>query len=155
VNAEAPIVSRKLLPPLWVLILLAAEFALNHWLPVVPWIPGPWRLVGWVIIAKGVFITLWAWSLFKRAGTGIKPFSPSTALVLSGPYRFTRNPMYLGMTTTLLGVAVVMGSLTPFIAPVTFIFIITYRFIRPEEEHMERAFGPSYRELKKRVRRWL
>jgi protein-S-isoprenylcysteine O-methyltransferase Ste14 len=154
-NADALTVSRKVLPPIWFLIFLGTEFALNHWLPVVKWIPRPWNLIGWAIIAKGIFITLWAWSLFKRAGTGIKPFSPSTALVVAGPYQFTRNPMYLGMATILLGAAVVLGSLTPFVGPVIFVVIITYRFIRPEEQHMERAFGTAYLDLKRRVRRWL
>jgi protein-S-isoprenylcysteine O-methyltransferase Ste14 len=155
VNAEAPIVSRKILPPIWVLLVLGAELSLNHWLPVVRLVPAPWNLIGWAVVAKGVVIILWAWSLFKRTGTGIKPFSPSTALVVSGPYRFSRNPMYLGMATLLLGAAVVMGSLTPFVGPVLFVLIITFRFIRFEEQHMERAFGADYLDMKKRVRRWL
>jgi protein-S-isoprenylcysteine O-methyltransferase Ste14 len=102
-----------------------------------------------------VALILWAAGLFKRAGTGIVPFSESTALVTGGPYRLTRNPMYVGMAAVLFGAAAVMGSLTPFIGSIAFVAIITARFILPEEAHLERAFGPSYLELKRRVRRWL
>lgn len=77
-NAEVPTVSRKILPPVWVLILLGAELVLNHWLPVARLIPSPWNLIGWAVIVKGVVITLWAWRLFKRAGTGIRPSRSST-----------------------------------------------------------------------------
>jgi protein-S-isoprenylcysteine O-methyltransferase Ste14 len=150
-----PVASRSILPPHWFLIALGVELALNRWLPVVVWVPGPLRALGGGVVVAGVCLTLWAFSLFRRARTGIKPFSESTSLVVAGPYRFTRNPMYLGLTVTLLGSAVIMGALTPFVAPILFAVVITTRFIRFEEVQMERTFGNSYLGWKKRVRRWL
>ena len=75
--------------------------------------------------------------------------------MLEGPYKFTRNPMYLGMAGILLGAAVYMGSITPFVVIPAFMALITERFIVPEEAKLEAAFGGQYLEYKKRVRRWL
>jgi protein-S-isoprenylcysteine O-methyltransferase Ste14 len=106
-------------------------------------------------MALSIGLILWAALLFKRAGTNIRPFLPSTALVLSGPYRFTRNPMYLGMAGTLLGAGVFMGSITPFVVIPAFMALITERFIVREEEKLEAAFGREYLDYKARVWRWL
>jgi protein-S-isoprenylcysteine O-methyltransferase Ste14 len=138
-----------------VAICLAVELALNRWFPILRWSSFSLAAAGVALIGAGLTLILWAAGLFRRTGTGIVPFSESTALVTNGPYRFTRNPMYLGMATILLGAAAVMGSPTPLFGPIAFIAIITTRFIVPEEAHMERAFGASYLELKRRVRRWL
>jgi protein-S-isoprenylcysteine O-methyltransferase Ste14 len=153
--------ARRLYPPHWFFLLFALEFALDRWLPitrqlpVAAWIPRSLQLAGWVLVVAGATLGGWAALLFQRAKTGIVPFSPSSSLVLAGPYRFTRNPMYLGMATVLLGAAMILGSLTPLVSPLLFIVIVTHRFIRPEEAQMERTFGASYMEWKKRVRRWL
>ncbi|MGH8742056.1 MAG: methyltransferase family protein, partial [Burkholderiales bacterium] len=71
------------------------------------------------------------------------------------PYRFTRNPMYLGMSGALLGAAVYLGSLTPFVVVPAFMALLADRFIAPEEAFLERAFGQAYLDYKARVRRWL
>jgi protein-S-isoprenylcysteine O-methyltransferase Ste14 len=106
-----------------------------------------------MVLAIGLI--LWAAALFRRAGTNIRPYLPSTALVVSGPYRFTRNPMYLGMAGTLLGVAVFLGSITPFVVIFAFMGLIKERFILLEEAKLEAAFGSDYVQYKERVRRWL
>jgi protein-S-isoprenylcysteine O-methyltransferase Ste14 len=152
---NAPTTPRRLYPPHWFAILLLLELALNRWVPILQWIPPAARPAGWALGALGFVIGGWAALLFRRAKTGIVPFSASTSLVTAGPYLFTRNPMYLGMAIMLLGVAILTGALTPFVGPVAFVFIVTHTFIRPEETHMEETFGASYVELKRRVRRWL
>jgi protein-S-isoprenylcysteine O-methyltransferase Ste14 len=118
-------------------------------------IQAPYRYGGIVLMVLSIGLILWAALLFKRAGTNIRPFLPSTALVLSGPYRFTRNPMYLGMAGTLLGAGVFMGSITPFVVIPAFMALITERFIVREEEKLEAAFGREYLDYKARVWRWL
>src|SRR4051812_10304843 len=122
---------RKLLPPHIALLLLGLELVLHRFVPLAAVVPASLRVGGYGLIALGVLVPLWAVRLFRRAHTGVVPFSPSTALVLAGPYRLTRNPMYLGMASVLVGVAVRLGSLTPFVAPVLFVGVITVRFIRP------------------------
>jgi protein-S-isoprenylcysteine O-methyltransferase Ste14 len=131
------------------------EIALDRWLPVAELVARPISYAGAALIVCGILLAIWAARLFALAKTGVVPFSESTSLVASGPYRFTRNPMYLGMVLVLLGVAVILGSLTPFLVVPAFVVLITYLFILPEEGHMERAFGTAYSERKRQVRRWI
>ena len=100
-------------------------------------------------------IVFWARMLFVKAGTTVKPFQESSELVMMGPFNLTRNPMYLSMTVFLLGLAILLGSLTPFFIIPFFVWIITKRFIRVEERMLEQRFGESYRAYKARVRRWI
>jgi protein-S-isoprenylcysteine O-methyltransferase Ste14 len=122
---------------------------------VLPLFVAPYRYAGIVVIALALGLAAWGALLFRRAGTGIVPFSPATALVTRGPYRFTRNPMYLGMAGTLLGAAILLGSLTPFVVIPAFMAVIAERFIAREEAMLEQAFGSAYLDYKARVRRWL
>jgi protein-S-isoprenylcysteine O-methyltransferase Ste14 len=124
-------------------------------LPIARPIEDPYRYAGIVIAGLGVALDAWALALFLRAKTGIIPFSEARALVARGPYRWTRNPMYLGMAAILLGFALYLGSVTPFFVIPAFMGLIAERFIGPEEEMLERAFGQSYVDYKARVRRWL
>jgi protein-S-isoprenylcysteine O-methyltransferase Ste14 len=98
---------------------------------------------------------LWVAGIFDRAGTTIKPFEESSALVTTGPFRVSRNPVYLGMVLGLLGVAVLAGSLSPFLVIPLFAVLIDRRFIQAEEAQLERTFGASYVAYKSQVRRWL
>ena len=94
---------------------------------------------------------------FRRAGTTVNPLQPenSTALVVGGIYRYTRNPMYLGMVLVLLGCAVTVGASTALLVPPLFMIIIEYRFIRPEEAMLHERFPEAYAAYCARVRHWL
>ena len=115
----------------------------------------PYAYAGIAPIAIGVAFNLWADSMFKKNRTTVKPHLKPTALMTSGVFQFTRNPMYLGMTLILLGVSICVGSLTAFISSVVFFFISERSFIPLEEASMEAAFGDSYLAYKQRVRRWV
>jgi protein-S-isoprenylcysteine O-methyltransferase Ste14 len=143
------------IPPVYFLAALLLMALLHQVLPLAQIFFAPYRYAGIVIMALAVAPILWAALLFRRAGTGIVPFSPATALVLGGPYRFTRNPMYLGMAGILLGAALLMGSLSPFAVIPAFMALIADRFIAPEEAMLERAFGRDYLDYMAMVRRWL
>jgi protein-S-isoprenylcysteine O-methyltransferase Ste14 len=88
-------------------------------------------------------------------GTTVKPLGKSTALVTSGPFRISRHPMYVGFVLVLLGAAMMLGTLTPFIIGAAFAIFIDVVFVRFEERKMEHQFGEAWREYKRRVRRWL
>ena len=90
-------------PPVYFLVALGLMALLDYVVPVLPLIVRPYRYAGAVFVALGLALAAWGALLFRRAGTGILPFTPATALVTRGPYRFTRNPMYLGMAAVLLG----------------------------------------------------
>lgn len=144
-----------LLPPVWLVLCLLVMVLLHLYFPVVEFgAPGA-RYIGIALVVLGVGITIWAAALFKRAQTGIVPFSPATYLVLGGPYLWTRNPMYVGMALALLGSAVFLASLAPFFILPLFVLVINNRFILAEEHMLEEAFGEAYREYKAKVRRWL
>jgi protein-S-isoprenylcysteine O-methyltransferase Ste14 len=147
--------SRTVVPPVYFLVALLVMGFFHAVVPGAYIIQAPYRYGGIVLMMLAVGLILWAATLFRRAGTNIRPYLPSTALVVSGPYRFTRNPMYLGMAGTLLGVAVFLGSITPFVVIFAFMGLIKERFILPEETKLEAAFGSDYLQYKERVRRWL
>jgi len=142
-------------PPVILLVFILAEIGLHKWLPIARIIPEPWHWVGAGLIALGIAIVVGPVSAFSRAETTIKPFQDSSALVSAGMYRFTRNPMYLGMLCVLIGVAVLTGSLSPFVGPVLFVPVLNARVIRHEEVMLEEAFGNEYRDFKSSVRRWI
>jgi protein-S-isoprenylcysteine O-methyltransferase Ste14 len=147
--------SRMFVPPVYFLMALLLMGFFHRVAPGARLLEAPYRHGGLVLIGLALGLILWAAFLFRRAGTNIRPYLPSTALVLSGPYKFTRNPMYLGMAGVLLGAAVFMGSISPFIVIPAFMALISERFIVTEEAKLEAAFGRDYLEYKGRVRRWL
>jgi protein-S-isoprenylcysteine O-methyltransferase Ste14 len=144
-----------LLPPVYFLAALGMMTVLHWYLPLFRWIEAPYRYVGAIVIVLSIGLMLWAARLFKRADTGIVPFTPVTSLVVVGPYRFTRNPMYLGMAGTLLGVAVLFGTFAPLMVIPVFVALIEWRFIRAEEAMLAATFGEAYTQYKTHVRRWL
>ena len=145
----------KMLPPIWFLLALIAMFALHFLVPIARLIPQPWNWLGLIFILAGVALAITGARLFTRHGTGVVPFSPVTKLVLDGPYRFTRNPMYLGMVISLAGAAIMFGTLSPWLPIPAFACWINHRFIAQEEVMLEEHFGADYLAFKKRVRRWI
>jgi protein-S-isoprenylcysteine O-methyltransferase Ste14 len=111
-------------------------------------------LGGLVSLAGAVAIGL-ALNLFRRAGTRPEPWQPSCTIVETGLYRFTRNPMYLGMALFYAGVAVMLDSIVSLLLLIPLLFVIQSGVIRREEVYLEQKFGEPYRRYKRRVRRWL
>lgn len=133
-------------------------FALDRWVwpfrfgdgarPV--FVPG-----GWLLIVVGLGLMLWAMATFRRARTSLLPFRPASAMVTSGPYRFTRNPMYVGFTLLYLGLSLLMGLAWPLVMLPLVLVALTVLVIRREERYLEDAFGGEYGAYRSRVRRWL
>ena len=151
----APKPCSRVLPPFWFLLAAAAAVGLHLALPVADLVPPPWNLVGLALIAVGLGLDVAAASMFRSARTPLRPTERPTALVTGGIFRLSRNPMYLGMVVVLAGLAVTLGSTTPWAAPLVFAFWIDHCFIRPEERAMEALFGDSFREYRARVQRWI
>lgn len=143
------------LPPVILLTFILLEILLHYQFPVASVIAAPWKWSGIGLIALGILIIASPALSFRRSDTTIIPFQESSSLVVSGMFRVTRNPMYLGMVTILTGVAVLTGSLSPFVMPILFVPVLNRRVIRHEEVMLEQAFGDEYRDYMKQVRRWL
>jgi protein-S-isoprenylcysteine O-methyltransferase Ste14 len=139
----------------WLLVALAASFALDRWWPMVRLVHAPWKYLGYLPLAFGALMAITAAGAFRRAGTPLVPFEPSTALVTGGWFRMTRNPMYLGLTLILFGVALIDGTLGAFLPLPVFVAILHFRFVRGEEKFLEGIFGEDYLRYRLRVRRWI
>lgn len=145
---------RKTIPPVYFLAALLLMVLLARLMPMAHLVYVPLRIFGGVMILAGLAVTVsGAWT-FKRADTPIRPFEQATMLVTADIYRYTRNPMYLGMLFMLTGVWIALGKLSPlFIIPI-FFFVIREGFVKPEEEFLEKIFGEQYLVYKTGVRRW-
>ena len=146
----------KLPPPIWALFYLIVAAAISYvagW-PQVPGLPLAW--LGGLLIVLGGALAVTAARLFRREGTEINPTSPANRkLVTSGPYSFTRNPMYLGLTSISLGVAFWAGWWPMFLAPVMTFATANWAHIPFEEEKMRRQFADAFDAYLRKVRRWL
>ncbi len=143
------------MPPTLLAVSIAAMVALHFLLPVLRVIPWPWNLLGVLPVAFGIVWNIRAEQLFKRHQTTVKPHLQPTTLVETGPFRLSRNPMYVGMAAIAVGVAGLCGSLTPMFVPIAFIAVVAVVFIPMEERAMQQAFGDAWARYRTRVRRWL
>lgn len=145
------------LPPLIFLGSLALAALLEAILPL-PLLPlAPALGYGWgaLLVLGGLILLLLGARRFRAAGTNIPPTLPATALVVTGPYRWTRNPLYLAMILVYLGLGVVALSLWTLLLAVPLVLLLTYGVIIREEAYLERKFGGDYRAYRARVRRWI
>ena len=146
---------KKILPPTYLFVAIVVMVALHFLFPLAKSIPFPWNLLGLLPFAAGIALNLSADSAFKKNGTTVKPFETSTFLIADGVYRLCRHPMYLGFVLLLAGIALFMGSLSPFAVVILFPFLMEGIFIRTEERMMEETFGDRWREYRRTVRRWI
>jgi len=113
------------------------------------------QLFGLLLVAGGVGVCFFAAAIFQARDTTKSPYGEPSQFVVERPYTFTRNPMYVGVTATLLGLAIFFGSIVMLLAPVVFFVVLDRMVIPNEEASMERLFGQRYLDYKARVRRWL
>jgi protein-S-isoprenylcysteine O-methyltransferase Ste14 len=142
-------------PLVFFLIAILLTVALHFLLPFRELIAFPWRLAGLLPLLVGLILNVLADRSLKRHKTTVKPWEKSTALVTDGVFRLSRHPMYLGMVLMLAGVAILLGSLTPWCVLLALVLLFEARFITAEESVLEGSFGEAYRAYKKQVRRWI
>jgi protein-S-isoprenylcysteine O-methyltransferase Ste14 len=143
----------KIHPPLLAAVLLVGTLIL-HALFETSEVEGH-EVLGLLLVAGGIGVSFFAAALFQARATTKNPYGEPAQFVVEMPYTFTRNPMYLGLATALLGFAIFFGSIVMLLAPIGF-FIVLDRVVIPNEEaSMERMFGQQYLDYKTRVRRWL
>jgi protein-S-isoprenylcysteine O-methyltransferase Ste14 len=143
-------------PPLaWGLAVIAG-LALD-WLVPLPLLPADVS-AGWLgamVFVLALALFAWAIVTMTRAGSNVPTNRPTTTIVEGGPYRFTRNPIYLGMFLGLIGLAIMFGNLWLLMMLVPFALVIRYGVVAREEAYLDRKFGNVYRGYRSRVRRWL
>jgi protein-S-isoprenylcysteine O-methyltransferase Ste14 len=152
-NRDHPGVLAK--PPKIYLASIVAGAALE-WLRPLPFAPAgsePW--LGLALLAAGIGLMAWAMRQFAQAKTNVPTDLPATTVVRSGPYRWSRNPIYLSLTLIHLGIACWLNGGWLLVSLAITLVVMVYGVIRREERYLEAKFGETYRAYRKEVRRWL
>ena len=145
----------RLIPPLVYFGPFAVMWALHWWRP---WsIPGGAALTvaGLVMVLSGIALTIWSVVTFRSAHTTVIPWEQVSAMVTTGPFRFSRNPIYLADAIAYLGGTLLIRSWWPLVAVPGVLWVMRRQVIDREETYLGERFGDVYREYRLRVRRWL
>ena len=145
----------SLLPTGYLLIAMLLILLIHFILPLTRLIPIPWNLVGILPLGFGIWINLAADKAFHRRGTTVKPFEEPSTLITSGVFSISRNPMYLGFVAILIGIALLLGTLSPYLIVIAFAILVDRMFITVEEKNLEHKFSSMWMKYKKDVRRWI
>jgi protein-S-isoprenylcysteine O-methyltransferase Ste14 len=147
-------VKRRLPPPKYLNLVIGLQVVLHFMLPIRRVIFWPYSCLGLVFIALGAVINVWAVRLLQERNTTLDFHGQANAMVTDGPYRISRNPVYLGGVLVSLGLAILLGSLIAFVFPVTLFWILDGLYVRLEEPALLTRFGARYLDYKRKVRRW-
>jgi protein-S-isoprenylcysteine O-methyltransferase Ste14 len=145
-------------PPLLFMGALMLGALLSLIIPLGPRLASPNGLalaVGVTFVVIGFALAAFSVRSFRRAGTSVVPGEPSTALVVNGPYRVTRNPIYIGLVLIYFGLAIILTSLWVLLLLIPVLFILQRGVVEREEVYLGRQFGEAYRRYQARVPRWL
>lgn len=150
-----PFASRQLIAPVLTSICLLVMVLLHRLYPIGLLIRFPFNLTGLLFSGLGLTTCLAAQRQFRKIGTTLYPFSLPGKLVTNGLFRYTRNPMYLGLTVFLMGVWLLLGSLSPGICVATFLVIADRWYIAYEERQLLSVFGAEYESYQTKTPRWM
>lgn len=146
---------KKLLPPQTLLLSVITMLVLNFLYPVLDIIYYPFTLIGVFPLVLGLMISISGSKLFEKIGTNIKTFNKPDKLVTQSLFAYSRNPMYLGFVLLLLGISILLGSLSPFIISFFYFMLLNNWYIPFEEKCCEETLGEEYLAYKSIVRRWI
>jgi len=142
-------------PPLIYVSALAFGLLVNSIYPIGLLPRGLPRTTGLPLVFGGLVIGVLGFREMRRAGTNVDPYHPTTAIVDAGPYQFTRNPLYVGMTLMYCGISALSNAFAPILLLPVVLAIMRRGVIEREERYLERKFGDEYLSYKERVRRWM
>lgn len=142
-----------MLPPTLLLLHIMAGIILSWIFPFS--IGHAWGWLGLILISASLGITHWSKTLFKNAGTNVAPNKPSVTIVKDGPYRYSRNPMYVCFILVFVALALLADAPMMLLVTLPLWYLLDQRVIVPEEEYLEDKFGDDYRDYKAQVRRWI
>ncbi|MBA4489916.1 isoprenylcysteine carboxylmethyltransferase family protein [Paracoccus sp. S1E-3] len=142
------------LPPVWALGLMLLSIAAGRLLPPGPFEEPAWRILGAALLIGGLALVIWAMLWFRRKRTSIYPSGAPTRLIVEGPFRINRNPIYTGMALAVFGGTFLWGGPAGLIIAAIFPLLVTRRFILAEEQALRAAFGAEAADYFARSRRW-
>lgn len=146
---------KRILPPTLLTMSIGLMILLQYTLPIYYIIRCPINFSGITLMIIGIVLSIIGSNKFHQVKTSIMTFDEPSVLVTNGLYKYSRNPMYLGFGLLILGIWILMGSLSTLLVAILFIVSIDLYYIPFEEEMLNKKFGGKYYEYKKRVRRWI
>ena len=138
-----------------VAILIVLPILFHYLFPIFIIVPKPFTYLGIALMLLGFALATWAAKTFREVGTSYQLHGESSVLTTSGPFRISRNPMYLAMVIWIVGLAALLGSLIAFVFPILLFLVANFLIIPSEERNMEQMFGEQYAKYRLQVRRWL
>lgn len=145
----------RLITPVLVSVCVLFMFLLDRFLPVKVIIPYPCNLAGGLFLISGLGITLMGVIIIEQAATTLHTYKQPNKLITDGPYRYSRNPIYLGLLLVLIGLWILLGSLSPSTCIAAYFIVSNNCYIPFEERMLAGRFGPAYSSYQNRVRRWI
>lgn len=142
-------------PPIIALTFLVIAYLLGRFISIPFVVPTILRYIGVALTVVGVLLGIGAFLEFQKARTTVDPHGSTTQLVISGIYRFTRNPMYLGLLLIVIGLPLYLDLFWGILLAPIFIFLMNHLVIQHEEAYLEKKFGKIYTNYTSRVRRWV
>lgn len=144
----------KLPPGLFIFSIILAIIADRFW-PIIKLITRPYSYIGILLMFSGLYLMVWGGMTMRAHRTTVEFRKSPTTLITIAPFNFSRNPGYLGQLLLVLGVAVLLGSLSPLFILLIDFLILNWIVLPIEEQNLEQTFGAQYLEYEKRVRRWI
>ena len=143
-------------PPLLFAGMLLLGLTLHFLVPLPLALPAvPARAIGGALLVASAVLARWGERTMRRAGTNVRPDQPTTAVVSDGPFRYSRNPLYLATTGLYAAIALLIPAVWPLLLLVPLLVILQWGIIAREERYLDRKFGAEYGAYRSRVRRWL
>ena len=142
-------------PPLIMLLALIAAIALQRFWPLSVASRAVAVTLGVAFCLFGIGIAAWGRITLVRGGTDVSPYRPTTSIITGGPYRFTRNPLYVGIQSLFIGLSLLVGTWWGLVLLVPAFLILHFGVVLREEAYLEHKFGQPYLAYKSSVRRWL
>jgi protein-S-isoprenylcysteine O-methyltransferase Ste14 len=152
---DHPNINRNIHPPIVMLFHLLAAFLLNWLLPLPFALPKVFEWMGYILVFVGLGFAFSAVSQFGKMRTTLDPHGSANTIVTSGPYRFSRNPIYLGFVCTLIGLPLALENIWGAVLSPVLMVSLYHLVIKHEEAYLEEKFKDVYTSYKSRVRRWL
>jgi len=145
-----------ILPPAPYAAVLLGGWWLDRNVLALPWDWGTvTRPLGWLLVGIGLALFGWTLATFWRHRTTVNPYKAASTLCINGPFRFSRNPIYVGDWFIFAGVSLLLTTAWPLLFAPLIWAMLRYGVIRHEEAHLQARFGDAYRDYQTRVRRWL
>lgn len=142
-------------PPLVLFLAVTISFFASKLAPSLQLVLGSFQWLGTVLIAVGILLFVWSKRYFASHKTTIRPRGKPSRLITSGPYRFSRNPIYLGFLLISMGFAMLFSNILALVGPLLFFYFIRMFIVPFEEDILTKTFGDAYQKYRTRTRRWV